>query len=220
MVRLRASVLVARSMPDYYGQVNSGLMLRARRQLGRHGWLSFAVDALTYRYVDNATLVSEVVSFGPPTLAYHHYLISAEHIAASAYVRVLLPLDTARGSGVETGPEAGATAQARLGAHAFVDAGVGMTAPIDLVGGQARGRFETVGLAELWYVPRPAAALFGGASVRGELAPDVTLVTAVPRAGIRVALRRRFWTGALVEVPVGGQDRTDLIVALFVGVAP
>ena len=52
------------------------------------------------------------------------------------------------------------------------------------------------------------------------MAPEFYLATAVPRLGARFALRRRIWAAALLEVPVAGSDRTDLIAGLFAGYTP
>jgi hypothetical protein len=46
------------------------------------------------------------------------------------------------------------------------------------------------------------------------------LVSFAPRLAARFALRRRFWAAALVELPVAGSDRTDLIAALYAGFTP
>jgi hypothetical protein len=219
-LRLRGALLIARSMPDYYGSVIAGAMFRGRRRLGARAWLSLAIDALDYRYVSNANLVSSGTSFGPPTLGFHYALGAGARTAAAVYGRVLLPLDTARSNGVETGPEAGGVIRTLLRGRWAADGGVGFSAPIDVVAGQAHARLETTALAEAWWAPRATAALFAGASVRAELAPDPAFITAVPRIGGRMAVARRFWTALLAEVPVAGTDRTDVIVSLFLGFTP
>ena len=60
----------------------------------------------------------------------------------------------------------------------------------------------------------------GGAQVWMRVAPAFDLVTVVPRLGARFAVRRRFWGAALLEFPVAGSDRTDLIAGLFAGYTP
>ena len=42
----------------------------------------------------------------------------------------------------------------------------------------------------------------------------------VPRLGARFAVRRRFWTAILVELPVAGSDLTDLSAGLYAGFEP
>jgi len=219
-LRVRGALLVASSMPDYYGSIIASAMFRGRRRVGARGWLSLAIDALDYQYVNNANLVSSGTSFGPPTLGYHYGLYAGPRTAVAIYGRVLLPLDTARSNGVETGPEAGGTIRTRLRGRWALDGGLGFTVPIAVVAGQAHARLETTALAEVWWAPRATAAVFAGASVRAELTPDPAFIAAVPRVGGRMALPRRFWAAALAEVPVAGRDRTDLIASLFLGFTP
>ena len=95
---------------------------------------------------------------------------------------MLLPLDTARQGGVETGLELGGGLRLRAGARWVVDGGLALTAPLDIVGGQTHVRLEPVALAEAWLRLRPSAALCAGANVRVNAAPDFELVTLVPRA--------------------------------------
>ena len=68
-----------------------------------------------------------------------------------------------------------------------------------------------------WLRLRPGLALCGGAHVLLKVAPAFELRTVVPRLGARFALRRRLWAAALLEFPVAGTDRTDLIAGLFAG---
>jgi len=42
----------------------------------------------------------------------------------------------------------------------------------------------------------------------------------VPRVGARFAVRRRWWTAVLVELPIAGVDRTDLIAGVHIGYTP
>jgi hypothetical protein len=216
-MRARAAVLVASTMPDYYGSILGSATLRGRYQLGERSSLSLAVDALNYRYVNNGGLASTGVSFGPPTLAYHQLLTSGPRAATSLYARLLLPLDTARQGGARAGVELGGAFRARGGARVVFDGGLAMTATTDFVGGQTHVRMGPVALAQAWYSFRPAIAVFAGAGVQTEAAPEWRLVSAAPRLGARFALRRRFWTALLAEVPVGGSDRTDVVAAVFLG---
>ena len=88
------------------------------------------------------------------------------------------------------------------------------------MGGQAHLRLEPVALAEAWLRLRPSAALCGGVNVRVNAAPDFALGTLVPRVGARVMVRRRWWTAFLLELPVAGTDRTDLIAGFYAGFTP
>jgi hypothetical protein len=217
LFRLRTALLIAPSMPDYYGSLVEGALLRFQWALSPESWLSLAADAITYRYVNSGGLVGSSWSAGPPTVAYYRTVASTTATQAAAYVRVLLPLDSARSAGFEAGLELGASVRTRLGRRFALDGGLALTAPVDLVAGETHGQLEPMGLVETWYSPRPAAALALGVYVQAQLAPDAALLTLAPRMTGRVALRQGLWLALLVEVPVLGRDRTDLVGSLFLG---
>jgi hypothetical protein len=219
-LRVRGAFLIAPDMPDYYGSIIADTLVRARRRITARGWLSLGLDVVTYRYVNNGGLASRGTSFGPATLAYHHTLFASGRLAAAAYLRALLPLDTARTSGVETGLELGGSAR-RLLPHRFVlEGGLALAAPVDLVSGERHGRLEPVAAVELWLTPSPLLGVGVGGTARALVAPEWALITAVPRAAARFALGQRGWMAVLVEVPVAGRDRTDFVASLFAGYGP
>lgn len=220
LVRLRGALLIASTMPDYYGSIFAGTTLRGRSRLADRTTLSLAADVFDYRYVNNVGLASHGVSAGPATVTLQQAFALTSDTEAAAYARVLAPLDTARQSGVETGFELGGGLRMRAGARWIIDGGLALTAPLDIVGGQTHLRVEPIALAEAWLRLRPSAALVGGVNVRVNAAPTFELGTLVPRLGARVMVRRRWWTAFLIEVPVAGDDRTDLIAGLYLGYVP
>ena len=220
VLRLRGALLIASTMPDYYGRIFAGATLRGRYQLGARTTLSAAADVFDYRYINNGGLASHPVSAGPGTVGVQQAFVVGAETAMSAYARLLLPLDTARQSGVETGLELGGGLRMRAGRRWVVDGGLALTAPLDIVAGQAHLHLEPVGLAEAWLRLRPSAALCGGLTARLNAAPDFALGTLVPRVGARVMLRPRWWAAFLLELPVAGVDRTDLIAGFYAGFAP
>ena len=219
-LRLRGALLIAPTMPDYYGSIFAGATLRGRYQLGERTTLSLAADVFDYRYVNNGGLASHGASAGPATIGFHQAFLFGAETAASLYARALVPLDTARQNGIETGLELGAAARAGVGARWVLDGGLALAAPLDVVGGQAHLRLEPAALAEAWLRVRPWVALCAGVNVRVIAAPSFDLGTLAPRAGARFAVRRRWWTAVLVELPVAGVDRTDLIAGVHLGYTP
>jgi hypothetical protein len=214
LLRLRGAALVSSSMPDYYSGVAT---LRGRYQLSGQSAVSVAADVLTYRYLDNANLVSQGASVGPGTVAFLQTVPIGAATATSLYVRALVPLDSARQNGVETGLEIGVGLRTLAGARWVIDGGLALAAPADIVGGQIHVRLDSSGLAEAWLRLRSWVAFGAGIDVRVAASPGFELVSTVPRAAARFRLPRRFWTAVLVEVPVAGRDGTDLIAGLFLG---
>ena len=228
-LRLRGAALIASDAPDFFGDIVATSTLRLRHRIGRTGrtWLSLAADILTYRYVVNGNVISDGFAFGPPTLGLHRALGSGEHVAATIYGRALLPLDTARANSVRTGLEVGATLRLPLplpfrgplgeSGRWGIEGGLGLLGPLVVVGGQTHGTLEPVALVEGWFSVRPRFALFAGAAAKGEVAPDATLRTLAPRFALRWVSRRGLALSFLAEAPVVGADRTDAIVAFFLG---
>jgi hypothetical protein len=204
-------------MPDYYGSIDAGAMLHLQRALTAESWFSVALDVVDYRYVNRGGLAGDAWSIGPPTLGFHRSIVTTATTTFAGYVRALLPLDSARSSGLETGLEVGSVFRAQLSRRFAADGGLALTTPLDAVGGQVHVRLQPVALAEVWYEPRPAAAVAAGLSAKAELGPDPAFITGVPRFAGRLALRHGLWLAALVELPLVGTDRTDLVASLFLG---
>ncbi|HVU50739.1 MAG TPA: hypothetical protein VHL80_08630 [Polyangia bacterium] len=218
-VRLRGSALIASGKPDFFGDVIATSTLRLRHTIGRSSWtwLSLAVDLLTFRYVVNGPVASTGFAFGPPTIGLHRALGDWPLAAATAYARALLPLDTARVDGVRTGFELGLTGRRVLGARGRwgVQGGLAMLAPLDAVGGQTHAALQPVALAEGWFSYSARFALSAGAMARAEVSPDPTFLTLAPRVAARFTGRHGLSFSMLVEAPLAGEDRTDVIVGFF-----
>jgi hypothetical protein len=219
-LRLRGELFDGSAAPDFAGRIIASGTARGRRRINARSGISIAVDLLTYRYVNDAGLAATGPSFGPATIGYHLVLANGARTTVAAYARALLPIDTSRQSGIETGLELGASGRARLSRHWLTDGGFSLAGPLVVTGGQAHGQLQPAALAEVWFAPNPAFALFGGGSLRLEVAPTFTLLTLIPRVGMRTALAGGLWMAFLAEAPVAGDDRTNVIASLFLGWTP
>jgi hypothetical protein len=219
-LRLRGALLVASDAPDFYGNAAAAATLRYRRPLLPRTWLSLAVDAVTFRYVANAVVTSSGLAVGPPTVGLHRGIAGGDDWDVTVYGRALLPFDSARHGGVETGLELGSAARLARRARMGLEGGLALVAPLDVVAGQAHGYLRPAGLVEAWFAPRPWVALFAGAEARMQAAPAPSFTSLAPRVAARFALRHTAWLAVLAEVPVLGDDRTDLVAALYAGWSP
>jgi len=219
-LRARGELLIASTMPDYYGRIVATATARGRYQVAARSTLSFAADVFDYGYFNNGGLASQGASAGPATVGFHQTFAAGSETAASLYARALLPLDTARQNSIEAGLELGGTLRVPAGARLVFDGGLAVVGPLDVAGGQVHGRLESGALAEAWLRLRPSFAFGGGVAARVKVAPAFDLITIVPRLGARLALRRRWWAAVLAEVPVAGSDRTDLVAGLYAGFSP
>ncbi len=219
-LRLRGELAVHSGAPDFSGDIVAGVTLAGRRRLNGRTWISLSVDVLTYRYFNNGGLVGTGTSFGPAALGLHRVLLATPRTVLAGYARALLPIDTARPNGLETGLELGAAARARPSRRWALDGGLSLAGPLIVTEGVAHGRLEPAALAEAWFSPKTSFALFGGGSVRVEAAPVYALVAVTPRLGLRAALRHGLWLAFAAEAPLGGTDPTQAVASLFVGWIP
>jgi hypothetical protein len=219
-LRLRGELFDGSAAPDFEGRIIASGTVRARRRINARSGISIALDLITYRYVNDAGLAAGQASFGPATVGYHLVLASGARTTIAAYVRALLPIDTARQVGLETGLERWASARARLSRRWLADGGLSLAGPLVITAGQAHAQLQPDALAELWFAPRTAFALFAGGSVRMEVAPTFSLVSVIPRVGMRAALAHGLWMAFLAEVPVAGDDRTNVLASVFLGWTP
>ena len=158
--------------------------------------------------------------FGPATIGYHLVLHVTGRTSIAGYARVLLPIDTARQDGLETGLELGGAGRALFGRRWAVDGGLSLAGPLEVTGGVSHGSLVPAALAEAWFAPKPSFAVFAGAGLRAAVAPDAALVALAPRVGLRAALRHGLWLAFLAEAQVAGNDPTQGMVSLFVGWTP
>ncbi|HVV17139.1 MAG TPA: hypothetical protein VHH90_08040 [Polyangia bacterium] len=219
-LRLRGELVDASAAPDFFGRLVGSATFRARRPVTRRAWLALSIDFLDERYVNDAGLAASGASFGPASIGFHWTAVAGARAALALHARALLPIDTARQSGVEAGLELGAAARAGLPRRFAVDGGVTLAAPVDFVAGQAHGQLRPTLLGELWWSKSPRLAVVAGLAATLEVAPEPALRLLVPRVGLRAGLRDRLWLAFLAEIPAAGTDRTNLMTSAFLGWTP
>jgi hypothetical protein len=164
--------------------------------------------------------VSKGPSAGPATVTFQETFRLGAATATALYARLLLPLDTARQNSLATGFEIGGAIRRVAGSRVIIDGGVALAAPVDIAGGRTHVRLQPVALAEAWLRLGSWAAVAGGVDAQVAAAPELDLIAVVPRLAARFRVRRRWWTAILLEFPVAGSDRTDLIGGLYAGFSP
>ena len=211
-------------MPDYYGSFIGADTLRGRAtSSGERSTLSFAADVvhLPLRQQRRPRLAGRVGRAGDGRVSPDSSRSGAA-TATSLYARVLLPLDTARQSGVATGLELGGSlpdAAGAAGRHRR-RAGAGRA-------GRHRRRARPTAAssrsrsAEAWLRLRPWVALCGrGARAPRPSRPNATLSRLCPALAARFAAAAAGLGGRLSSSRWPGRDRTDLMAGLFAGYTP
>lgn len=217
-VRARGTVLVAASAPDFYGNIAAAGGVRLRTEIAPRWQLSAAADLATYRYIKNAVVASSGVGAGPPTLGVARALAASDATAAALFLRVLLPIDTAREQSTVFGGELG-TALGIAGPRPGlgVQGGASLGVPVTMVGGQSHVALRASAVAEAWASGPWWGGTLGGFG-RFQLAPaDEGNSSLGVRASGRRVIGRRFWLAMVAEAPLAGADRTNLIVAFVLG---
>jgi hypothetical protein len=220
-LRVRGELVDASGAPDFFGRVVGTATLRARHRVTLRSWLSLSIDLLDYAYVNDAGLAATGLSFGPATVGYHWTAVDRSRGALAIYGRALLPIDTARQSGVAGGLELGASGRAPLAHRLAIDGGVALPLRGYLTAGQAHAGLRTSLLAEAWWATSPRFAVVAGLGALLDLAPTAALVALAPRAGLRAGVgRHHLWLAFLAEAPVAGFDRTTVVASAFLGWTP
>jgi len=194
--------------------------LRIRYALAPRWGISFAADAATFRYTKNAVVASSGVGVGPPSLGGYFALAARPTLAATAFARVLLPLDSAR-TGLATGAELGGTALALAGRPWFgIDGGATLGVVTTRAAGQTHTALRTNAVAEA-FISGPRAAVALGLFARAQPAPALAGISSLGlRAVVRRALGKTLWLAAATQLPLVGSDRTDLLLTLLLGYTP
>ncbi len=218
--RLRGTLLLASTYPDYYGNLTGAATVRVRYPLTPRTWMSVGLDVLTFRYVANAVVRSHAFDVGPPTVGLYRDVGRGGPGALALYARVLLPVDTARENGVALGGEVGASAWRPLRSRFAVQGGLALPVPVYLVDGQAHGALRPGAVLEGTWRAGSAVGLSLGLTGRAEATPDAALLAVAVRAGLRLALAHGIMGALVAEAPFAGDDRTNAVVSLFVGWTP
>ena len=215
--RVRGELLIDND--DFYGAVTAGLTLRGRWVLAERWHLSASLDPATWRYAVNAVVPSTGVGVGPATVGVHRAFLWNQ-AAVTPYARLLLPLDSARRYGLRLGGELGGSAQLRLGRVGSLRGGVSLPATLVVIGGGGHGIFAPSGLVEGALEVKPWFLVAAGAVARVQAAPRAQLAALAARASARIENRCGWHLALTGDVPVAGQDRTDVTISIFVGRGP
>lgn len=205
-VDLRGAALI--DEPDFYGALAAEAVISGTVPITRRLWLTGALTALRYRYVQNATLLATDLGLGPSDLGLHVGLIAQGDLRVSTYVRVLLPTETPTQYALRTGIEAGVAAL--WTPHRRVNLLGGLSVPVEisflgghgLAYGSVRASIDAAALISTWFEP------VLGVEVRVGNDPGGPLEYVAPRLSLRAHLGRGAALHLTAIAPLGGIERT------------
>lgn len=208
---LRGALLI--DTADFYGALGADVALSGTVPVARRVWLSGALTAFRYRYVQNATLLRTDMGLGPTDLGVHVGLLDRSDLRVSTYVRVLLPTESPTEHAARTGVEAGS---ALLWSHRRLSLLAGLSIPVqlDVIGTRARtnvavrASLDAALLVGTWFEPVVGFELRVGGD------PDGALEYIAPRVSLRAHLGRRVMLHLSGFMPLGGIERTNARFAL------
>jgi hypothetical protein len=210
-----AALLVATE--DFYGSIQAGAMLAGSFALGSRTWLSFSLPGLDYRWVANATIEAGAADLGAGTLGWHMGWPLGPNTAVSSYLRLLLPTETVYRHATRHGFEHGVVVTSRLGSRFALVGGVSFPTLLVAGPGTVLASYQPTVGSDLVMTPATWFAVAAGAGLRWRFGDDAAFESFDPR----LALRLYPWRGSRVEVraalPLGGADRTDVMLGLTLG---
>lgn len=212
---LRGALLI--DTADFYGALGADAVLSGTVPVARRVWLSGALTAFRYRYVQNATLLATDMGLGPADVGVHVGLLDRGDLRVSTYLRVLLPTETPTQHAARTGVEVGGSllwTRRRLS----LLAGLSLPVQLDVIGTRARtdvalrGSLDAAVLVGTWFEP----VLGFEARVGGDA--DGAFEYIAPRLSLRAHLGRRVTLQLSGLVPVAGIERTNARFSLGLSV--
>lgn len=203
---LRGAALI--DEPDFYGALGAEAVISGTVPLTRRLWLTGALTAVRYRYVQNATLLATDIGLGPSDVGLHVGLIAQDDLRVSTYVRVLLPTETPTQYALRTGIEAGVAAM--WTPHRRINLLGGLSVPIEmsflgghgLAYGSVRASLDAAALISTWFEP------VLGIEARIGNDPSGALEYIAPRLSLRAHLGRGVALHLTGMLPLGGIERT------------
>lgn len=194
--------------PDFYGALGAEAVLSGTVPLTRRLWLTGALTALRYRFVQNATLIATDMGLGPSDVGLHVGIITEERLRVSTYVRVLLPTETPTQYALRSGVEAGVAAL--WTPHRRVNLLGGLSVPVEmsflgghgLAYGSVRASIDATTLISTWFEP------VLGVEVRVGNDPGGALEYVAPRLSLRAHTGRGVMLHLTAMAPLGGIERT------------
>jgi hypothetical protein len=209
----RGSALI--DTPDFYGALTAEAVLTGTFALGEATWVSAAVSALRYRFVQNASVVGTELGLGPTSVGLHRVMLRGARWRVAPYGRLLLPTETGRHFSLQLGLEAGASGS--FEPMPGLSLGGGLSLPVTAVVLGERTLWQLAPRASLdaTYAPWRWLELAGGAELR--LALEGGLDFVAPKVAVRLYPWRTLHVQLAGMMPLAGLERTDFRGSLGVG---
>ena len=192
--------------PGFYGMADAGLELQGSWAPSPRTELFASLAAVQLRYVQNATLSSTTLTLGAATVGAAHVVLAVpgDRLAATAFVRALLPFTLEYEHALPIGVEPGVSLQGWIGGGASWHAGAALPLTATPSAGGLNPRLALGAVGGLAWSPWRWVSLVGELSGRfGPLDPLDTLAAGI---GARFAAGRLGLELAGV-IPFAGASR-------------
>ena len=210
-----ASALIATE--EFYGGLDAGLTLRARFELGPRHWLSLWIPGLEYRFVANATIEAESVGMGAGAAGYHYALPLGKAAQLAPFVRLMLPTESVYQNAVRYGFDHGVAGIWRATGWLELVGGFDFAALVTVGSGAYHVSYQPNLSAEAVAAPVGFLAVAAGAGLRFRGGDDAAFESFDPRIALRIYPYRGLRVEAAAMLPLGGADRTDLVLGVNLG---
>ncbi|MFO0561016.1 MAG: hypothetical protein U0269_23555 [Polyangiales bacterium] len=208
----RMGLLVATSA--FYGAIDAEASLSGTYRIDDDSWITLGFDAVRYRTVINASVVTAPVDFGATTLTVHHVIATDDEAQVTLFLRALLPTELsnryAARLGVEPGFSVAYSPHRRWTLHG------GISIPVSAAVSAAGTHFTFTPRASLdvAWLPIDPFELLLGLEARAGLDG---LEYLSPRLGLRVHATRRLFIDLSAMAPLLGLERTLARASLTAG---
>lgn len=208
----RMGLLIATSA--FYGAIDATASLSGTYRIDEDSWISLGFDAVRYRTVINASVVTAPIDVGATTLTVHHVMASDDEAQVTLFLRAMLPTELgnryAARLGVEPGFSVAWSPHRRWTLHG------GVSLPVSAAVSAAGTHFTFTPRASLdvaWLPVDPFEVLLG---LEARAGLD-GLEFLSPRLGLRVHATRRAFIDLSAMMPLLGVEKTLARASLTFG---
>jgi hypothetical protein len=208
----RLGLLIATSA--FYGAIDAEASLSGTYRFDADSWLTLSVDAVRYRTVINASVVTAPIDLGASTLTMNHVLARDSSAQVTTFLRVLLPTELSNRYTARLGVEAGMSVVWSPHAKFALLGGLSLPVTAAVSAGGTHATFTPRATLDAAFRPvAPFEALLG-VEARGSL--DGVEYTA-PRVALRLHFARVAFIDLSAMFPLGGAERALTRAALTFG---
>ncbi len=208
----RMGLLIATSA--FYGAIDAEAALSGTYRVNEDSWITLALDAVRYRTVINASVVTAPIDLGATTLTVHHVLSRDHDAQVTLFLRTLFPTELANRFAARIGVEPGFSVVWRPHHRWTLHGGVSLPVSAAVSAAGTHFTFTPRATIDVAWLPVDPFEVLLGVEARGSFDG---LEYIAPRLALRAHATRRLFIDLSAMMPLLGVERSLARASLTVG---